>query len=204
MEAFAKANEIGYPIAADVDGKTVAAFAVDSFPDYYLIDRAGNLRVADLANGDLERAVGVLLSEQVKPASPLAEAAERAQARDKRILVSWGTEEEQAAANKTIRSRDLAQLLRNEYEVVSLARSDAPELAADTGAGEGGSVLSALDAQGNLLARMDAAAPSVEEVRTFLEKHQVPRKDAEQIFRNARERATKEKKRVLVHLGAPW
>ena len=39
------------------------AFAVDSYPDYYLIDRNGNVRVADLANGDLDRAVEILLKE---------------------------------------------------------------------------------------------------------------------------------------------
>lgn len=63
MAEYAKEVEIPFPLAVDVDGKTVAAFAVDSYPDYYLIDRAGNLRVADLANGDLERAIGVLLAE---------------------------------------------------------------------------------------------------------------------------------------------
>ncbi len=64
MAKFAASQEIDYPIAVDVDGKTVKAFRVDSYPDYYLIDRAGNLRVADLANGDLDRAVEVLLNEE--------------------------------------------------------------------------------------------------------------------------------------------
>ena len=40
------------------------AFAVDSFPDYYLIDRKGKLRVADLANSDLDRAIEILLKEK--------------------------------------------------------------------------------------------------------------------------------------------
>jgi hypothetical protein len=43
---------------------TSKSFAVDSYPDDYLIDRAGNLRVADLANADLERAIQVLLAEK--------------------------------------------------------------------------------------------------------------------------------------------
>ena len=67
MEAFAKEQGIKYPIAADIGKKTVAAFSVDSFPDYYVIDRSGKLRVADLANGDLERAVKVLLKESGGP-----------------------------------------------------------------------------------------------------------------------------------------
>lgn len=63
MADFVKENELTWPIAVDIEKKTVTAFRVDSFPDYYLIDRAGNLRVADLQNGDLDRAVGILLAE---------------------------------------------------------------------------------------------------------------------------------------------
>src|SRR5437762_13078497 len=40
-----------YPVAADVDAKTENAYHVDGYPDYYLIDRSGKLRVADCANG---------------------------------------------------------------------------------------------------------------------------------------------------------
>lgn len=64
MAAFVKEQKLPWPVAVDVEGKTVQAFAVDSFPDYYLIDRSGKLRVADLANGDLERAVQLLLKER--------------------------------------------------------------------------------------------------------------------------------------------
>lgn len=63
MPEFVQEKAIDWPVAVDVEGKTVEAFAVDSFPDYYLIDRLGNVRVADLQNGDLDRAVQVLLSE---------------------------------------------------------------------------------------------------------------------------------------------
>ena len=74
MAAFAKQQNITYPVAADVGDKTTTAFRVDSFPDYYLIDRHGKLRVADLANGDLERAVQVLLAEKgPEDAIPLEE-----------------------------------------------------------------------------------------------------------------------------------
>jgi peroxiredoxin len=64
MPDFVKAQGINYPVALDADGKTIAAFKVDSFPDYYLIDKKGNLRVADLQNGDLDRALKVLLAER--------------------------------------------------------------------------------------------------------------------------------------------
>ncbi len=64
MAAYAKQAKIDFPIAVDTDGKTIAAYKVDSYPDYYLIDKFGRLRVADLANSDLERAVKVLLAEK--------------------------------------------------------------------------------------------------------------------------------------------
>ncbi len=64
MAAFAKESGINYPVAVDTEGKTVKAFAVDSFPDYYVIDRAGKLRVADLANRELDRVVEALLKEK--------------------------------------------------------------------------------------------------------------------------------------------
>lgn len=64
MAAFVQEQELPWPVAVDVDNKTVTAFHVDSYPDYYLIDRAGNLRVADLANSDLDRAIEILLQEQ--------------------------------------------------------------------------------------------------------------------------------------------
>lgn len=63
MAAFVAEQGIHYPVAIDVDGKTVKAFAVDSYPDYYLVDRAGNLRVADLANAEVDRVVEALLKE---------------------------------------------------------------------------------------------------------------------------------------------
>lgn len=69
MPAFAKEQQLPWPIAVDIDSKTVKAWGVDSYPDYYLIDRAGNLRVADLQNGDLDRAVEALLKEPAPVAS---------------------------------------------------------------------------------------------------------------------------------------
>lgn len=63
MAAFVAEQKIDYPVAIDVDDQTTKAFAVDSYPDYYLIDRAGNLRVADLKNDALDAAIATLLAE---------------------------------------------------------------------------------------------------------------------------------------------
>jgi thiol-disulfide isomerase/thioredoxin len=60
---------IEYPVAADVDGKTDEAYKVDSYPDYYFIDRAGKLRIADCKNGSVEEAIQALLAESERQAS---------------------------------------------------------------------------------------------------------------------------------------
>lgn len=65
MAPFVKEQGITYPVALDVDKKTTSAFAVDSYPDYYLIDRKGDLRVADCANAGIDAAIAALLSEPV-------------------------------------------------------------------------------------------------------------------------------------------
>lgn len=69
MPEYVKKEAISWPVCIDVNKDTVKAFKVDSYPDYYLIDRKGNLRVADLANADLENAVEILLKETADMAS---------------------------------------------------------------------------------------------------------------------------------------
>ena len=99
MAAFVAEQKITYPVCIDVDNATTTAFAVDSYPDYYLIDRAGNLRVADLQNAALDGAIEALLAEKA-PAEPRKVAAEprdaqqrldgalaAAKAADKNVLV---------------------------------------------------------------------------------------------------------------------
>ena len=63
MADTVKAKEIKYPVAADIGGKTNEAYKVDSYPDYYFIDRAGKLRICDCANGSVEDAIKALLAE---------------------------------------------------------------------------------------------------------------------------------------------
>jgi len=64
MPDFVKENLINYPVAADTNGETVKSFGVDSFPDYYLIDKKGHLRFADIANKEVDRAIQFLLAEE--------------------------------------------------------------------------------------------------------------------------------------------
>jgi hypothetical protein len=56
-------HDIQYPVVADIDGRTVKAYQANGFPDYYLIDRKGVLRVADCANSKVEDALKMLLEE---------------------------------------------------------------------------------------------------------------------------------------------
>lgn len=103
MATFVREQKIGYPVALDIEKKTVASFAVDSFPDYYVIDRSGKLRVADLANVELDRVIPLLLKEKpedkgAEAAAPakldaevvLAEGLARAKAAQRRLLVHLG------------------------------------------------------------------------------------------------------------------
>jgi cytochrome c biogenesis protein CcmG/thiol:disulfide interchange protein DsbE len=63
MAKYVEHYAIPWPCAIDVDDETVSAFKVDGYPDYHLIDKSGNLRCADLANKEVERAVEALLKE---------------------------------------------------------------------------------------------------------------------------------------------
>lgn len=94
MAAVVKSAGILYPVAADTDGQTVKAYHVDSFPDYYLIDRAGNVRFADLANSELDRAIAMLVKEKppakIDARTVLTDACKQALAEKKNILVHLG------------------------------------------------------------------------------------------------------------------
>jgi type II secretion system protein G len=65
MKAYVEEQKLPYPVAHDSTGKTVKTYGGNSYPDYFVIDRAGNLRFADLANSELDRAVAALLTEAV-------------------------------------------------------------------------------------------------------------------------------------------
>lgn len=208
MAAYVESAGIDYPVAIDKGGETVKVFAVDSYPDYYLIDRAGNLRVADLSNGDLDRAVQVLLAEPggAKPSGPapaMAKACATAKKKDKRVLVVWGADKERRELDALMKATS-RESLAYEFEVVRLSRGANADLARGAKAGDSGPALSAFDAGGELLATLDARRLDAELLSAFLEKTKVPTKDAEQIWRDALARAQREKKNLLVHLGAPW
>jgi len=63
MQQMVEKHGILYPVALDAKGWTARRFHVDSYPDYYVIDREGRLRWGDIDNRDLEKAVRILLDE---------------------------------------------------------------------------------------------------------------------------------------------
>ena len=64
MAATVKEKGLKYATAQDPAGATIKAYKVDSFPDYYIIDRQGILRLADCANGKVEQVIKQLLAEK--------------------------------------------------------------------------------------------------------------------------------------------
>jgi thiol-disulfide isomerase/thioredoxin len=69
MAQVVKDKGIKYPVAADNALKTNKAYFVSGYPDYYFIDRAGKLRIADCKNGKVEDAIKFLLAEPGPTAS---------------------------------------------------------------------------------------------------------------------------------------
>lgn len=69
---IAEQFEIEFPVCVDVENRSNRAYGPNSFPDLYVVDRQGHLRIADMKNDNLEMAIKALLAE----ANPEAEAPE--------------------------------------------------------------------------------------------------------------------------------
>lgn len=63
MQGFVKANDIKWPVAADIDDRTGNAYHENLIGMFHLIDRTGKLRFARVHPADLEKAVQSLLAE---------------------------------------------------------------------------------------------------------------------------------------------
>ena len=64
MKVAVKENALEYVIGFDGDKSMFKSFALDSYPDYVIIDRKGVVRFVDLANSQVDRAVEMLLKEK--------------------------------------------------------------------------------------------------------------------------------------------
>jgi thiol-disulfide isomerase/thioredoxin len=56
-----------FPVCVDSEFRTSRAYRVDNYPDFFLIDRAGRLRVADTGDECVEQVVASLLAEAPQP-----------------------------------------------------------------------------------------------------------------------------------------
>ena len=63
MGDVVKEKGMKYPAAADVDLKTNEAYRVADWPQFYLIDREGKLRICSVAEDKIEEAIKALLEE---------------------------------------------------------------------------------------------------------------------------------------------
>ena len=64
MAQVAKDRGIEYPIAVDLNDATADTYKCDSTPDFYLIDRQGRLRWADIETEDVDKAIELLINEK--------------------------------------------------------------------------------------------------------------------------------------------
>jgi len=63
MLDIVRAKGVEYTVCLDTRGEGIANYAVDSYPDYYIIDRDGRLRGADVGNNSVAAAIDALLAE---------------------------------------------------------------------------------------------------------------------------------------------
>jgi thiol-disulfide isomerase/thioredoxin len=67
-----RSKKIEYPCAIDAKGEANAAYKVDGYPDYVIIDREGRVRGVDVQNGQVQNAIEFLLHQEEKAKSAAA------------------------------------------------------------------------------------------------------------------------------------
>jgi thiol-disulfide isomerase/thioredoxin len=68
-QKMATERKLTFATAHDSGNAVRDAMKVDQDPDFYVIDRAGNMRFADVANSDVEKAVGIVAGETAEAAA---------------------------------------------------------------------------------------------------------------------------------------
>lgn len=80
-ERVAKQRHAAFATARDAGGAFRAAMHVDQDPDFYVLDRSGRIRYADIETSSLDRAVSGLIDESVEDARTLLDRMEQSKAR---------------------------------------------------------------------------------------------------------------------------
>lgn len=81
----AKSAGVSFRTAHDAEGAFREALLIDQDPDFYVIDRAGNLRFADIVTTDVEAAVTQLVRESEQSAATLPERLAAREAEQQRL-----------------------------------------------------------------------------------------------------------------------
>ncbi|MEE2681696.1 MAG: TlpA disulfide reductase family protein [Planctomycetota bacterium] len=63
MANVVRSRGIKYPVCHDVGNTTIESFQVNGYPDYYIYDQKGRLRIADCRNDAVETAIRLLIEE---------------------------------------------------------------------------------------------------------------------------------------------
>ncbi len=66
MAATAEEHGIAYALHPDSDGAIIDAMRVDSFPDYYILDREGRIVAADVKNSEVTSVLDQLLAAETR------------------------------------------------------------------------------------------------------------------------------------------
>ncbi|MCA9271945.1 MAG: TlpA family protein disulfide reductase [Phycisphaerales bacterium] len=83
VASFAEKRKLEFPIVRDADGKIRETLMVDQDPDIYVIDRAGNMRYADITTETATEAVETLLAEDSDSAAGALGLRDQARARQR-------------------------------------------------------------------------------------------------------------------------
>jgi uncharacterized protein YyaL (SSP411 family) len=138
---------------------------------------------------------------------------------NRRVLIQWGGNwcSWCLLLHERFRTdRDLAKILRYEYDVVHVDSRSNGELMKKykVDMNEGVPYLTLLDADGKVLINQSTVPFETKEdgknghdpkkLLEFLQKHQAPALEAEGVLKTALAEAGKSDRRVLLHFGAPW
>lgn len=56
-----KGKKIQYPVAIDINQEAIKKYGINGYPDYIIIDKKGNIYIADCRNSSVEEAINSLL-----------------------------------------------------------------------------------------------------------------------------------------------
>ncbi|RMH04732.1 MAG: hypothetical protein D6702_02455 [Planctomycetota bacterium] len=155
-----------------------------------------------------------IYDETADAAALIQDAVARAAHANKRVLIVWGGDwcVWCRRLHHTLERGELAREILYEYELVPVDSRSNAELASRYGAdlAKGVPFLTVLDGRGRVLANQETGVFEQGEghdpapILNFLRRWEAPPLDAVRLYAEARVRAAREGKRILIRFGAPW